>query len=126
MSEPKVVHEWDSGETEYKLYDDGSLSWEQIDIGSRSFSSGTLTTSIPMREMARLAARVKALLDARQADCENIQRHMAENQRLREASALAIRKAEQYWNEHNIPDAETHAALEIIHSALSAALKEKP
>lgn len=50
---------------------------------------------------------------------------LTENNRLRESATTSIRKCEQYWNEHNIPDAEIHAALELIHGALSIALKEK-
>ena len=51
---------------------------------------------------------------------------LTENQRLREAAEAAMRKCEQYWNEHNIPDAEIHNTLEAIHLAMTAALKEKP
>ena len=43
--------------------------------------------------------------------------------KLREAAATSIRKCEQYWNEHNIPDAEVHAALELIHGELRKALE---
>ena len=43
--------------------------------------------------------------------------------RLREAAETSIRKCEQYWNEHNIPDAEVHAALELIHGELRQALR---
>ena len=80
-------------------------------------------------DYARLAARVREL-EGDYADLYSQLRRWpeltAEITRLREAAATSIRKCEQYWNEHNIPDAEVHAALELIHSALYAALKEKP
>ena len=61
MTEPKVVHEWEDGETEYKLLLDGSLRWEQVDIGSRCILEGSLTPSSITKELARLAARVQEL-----------------------------------------------------------------
>jgi len=53
---------------------------------------------------------------------KKIQEQDADITRLRVAAATSIRKCEQYWNEHNIPDEEVHAALELIHNKLCKAL----
>lgn len=45
-----------------------------------------------------------------------------ENRRLRGACETAKAKCEQYWNEHNIGDAEIHAALEFIQRSVSSTL----
>jgi predicted nuclease with TOPRIM domain len=76
--------------------------------------------------IARLAAKIAELEELFKT--EHGVRIAATNEikRLREAAWVAMRKCQQYWNEHDIPDAEIHAALETIHSAMTGALKETP
>lgn len=113
MTEPKVVHEF----RDYAY--NSTMPFER-----RSMLIGVCD------RIDRLAARVREL--ERMGTSESarlsklVTKYQAENTRLREAAATSIRKCKQYWNEHNIPDAEMHAALELIHSVLYVALKEKP
>ena len=97
MTEPKVVHEWEDGETEYKLLLDGSLRWEQVDIGSRCILEGSLTPSSITKELARLAARVLELegqiitaINGLEQYKEMVLERDAENARLREALRDAL------------------------------------
>ena len=107
MTEPKVVY-WSTG-------------W-MIPLPVRPKDlSGFVTHADYDALQARVEELENRYTGAHQVNLEVV----AENKRLREAAARSIRKCEQYWNEHNIPDAEMHAALELIHSALYAALKEK-
>lgn len=103
MTEPKVVHRWTGNPGDsWLLNSQGVILCNNTEV----YISGFITA-----ELARLAARVEALLDARQADCENIQRHMAENERLREA-------LERVLDTHGFPGDVEAEVKEIAEQAL--------
>lgn len=77
-------------------------------------------------QVRSLASEVLKLRREAQADGSLIARWRekvddlgVENRKFREAAKEVRSKCEQYWNEHNIGDAEIHAVLEFIHSALT-------
>ena len=116
MTEPKVVR--------YDLYGD----WDGKAVETESSDGKWVRYS----DYEALAARVEALLDARQADCENIQRHMAENKRLLFRVAELEAALDQYrgdadeWKCPTCGEWQREWQMYCDKPGCSAALKEQP